>query len=61
MNSYEICESSTGQSLGVYQGDNEREAIEACCRDAGYESIAHAEAVLERPCTLVAYPAHQPE
>ena len=36
---YEVINPDSGQSLGVYDAENEEQAIEACVRDAGYRSV----------------------
>lgn len=41
-------------TYGTYEGATERDAIEACVRDAGYRSIEDFECQLEMPCLLEA-------
>lgn len=43
-----------GATMGDYEGETARDAIEACVRDAGYESIEQMEATLGRECELEA-------
>lgn len=54
MNHYEITNKATGFCLGVYEADSHLLAIEACVRDAGYESVADMEQRLGQPCELEA-------
>lgn len=42
---------------GVYEAASAELAIEACVRDAGYESVEDMECRLEAACILVAVPA----
>jgi len=56
MNNYEVSNTTSGHSFGVYEGATESDAIEACVIDAGYKSIAEMEARLNLPCELVAVP-----
>lgn len=51
---YEVTNPKSGHSFGIYEGATAREAIEACVKDAGYESIEDMEQRLERPCELTA-------
>ena len=51
---YEIHNPNSGQSLGVYEGATERAAIEACVKDAGYDSIEDMEQRLDSKCELAA-------
>ena len=52
MGTYEVF--SEHHWFGGYEADSEIEAIEACVRDAGYESIADMEKQLDQPCELMA-------
>ena len=54
MSQYEVSNTKSGHSFGVYEADSAREAIEACCRDAGYASKAEAEEVMGHESELVA-------
>jgi anti-sigma regulatory factor (Ser/Thr protein kinase) len=54
MTSYEIINTTSGHSFGVYEGATEQEAIEACVRDAGYKSTEDMQQQLGQPCELVA-------
>lgn len=47
----------TGITLGVYEADSAEAAIEACARDAGYESVLDMETRLGAPCELEAVEA----
>lgn len=51
---YEITNPKSGHSFGIYEGATEREAIEACVKDAGYASIEDMERRLEQTCELIA-------
>lgn len=48
MNHYRIENSANGHCFGVYAGDDERAALDACARDAGYRDHDHAQSVA--PC-----------
>ena len=52
MNSYEI--SANGTIFGIYEGETEQEARDACARDAGYQSEEEMSARLEAPSDLEA-------
>lgn len=54
MSQYEVSNPTSGQVLGVYAGATDREAIEACVKDAGYDSIEEMERSLGQPCELIA-------
>ena len=54
MNRYEVINPDCGINFGIYEAESEREAIEACFRDAGYDSIAEFENEFESKCELVA-------
>ena len=49
----------TGVALGVYEAATADAAIEACVRDAGYDSVADMEARLDQPCELEAREVEQ--
>jgi hypothetical protein len=51
---YEVSNPTSGQVLGVYEGATDRDAIDACVKDAGYDSIEDMERSLGQPCELVA-------
>jgi hypothetical protein len=48
MSKYEVFNQTSGHSFGVYEADSADEAIDACCRDAGYASKADAEQSTEQ-------------
>jgi len=54
MSKYEVSNSKSAHSFGVYEADSQEAAIEAACKDAGYESKADAEAVMGHESELVA-------
>ncbi|GEM_PF-1349102 len=54
MSKYEVSNSASGHSFGVVEADSTEAAIEAVCRDAGYDSKAAAEAAMGRDTELVA-------
>ena len=54
MSKYEISNRKSAHSFGVYEADSQEAAIEACCKDAGYDSKAHAEEVMGHESELVA-------
>lgn len=51
---YEV--SANGTALGIYVGDDEQEARDACARDAGYKSEADMVERLEQQSALIAKP-----
>lgn len=51
---YQISNSKTAHSLGIYVADSAEAAIEAACIDAGYDSKADAEAVMGHDSELSA-------
>lgn len=51
---YQVSNSKTAHSFGIYTADSAEAAIEAACIDAGYDSKADAEAVMGRDSELVA-------
>jgi hypothetical protein len=55
---YEVSNRASGQSLGVYEADSPEQAIEACCRDAGYASKADAEKAMGHDSELIATPTN---
>jgi hypothetical protein len=54
MNQYEVSNSKSAHSFGIYEAESAEAAIEAACRDAGYSSKAEAEAAMGRESELVA-------
>lgn len=54
MKTYEVSNVTSAHSFGAYQADTAAEAIEAACKDAGYESKAEAEAAMGRETELIA-------
>lgn len=46
--------SANGQVFGIYEGETEQDARNACAADAGYKSEADMVAQLEEPSELVA-------
>lgn len=54
MSKYEVSNNKSGHSFGVYEADSAEAAIEAACKDAGYDSKADAEAAMGRDSELVA-------
>jgi hypothetical protein len=57
MSKYEVSSSKSAYSFGVYEADSAEAAIEAACRDAGYDSKADAEAAMGREAELTAVEA----
>ena len=53
MSKYEVSNIKSAHSFGVYEADGPEAAIEACCKDAGYDSKADAEAAMGRGSELV--------
>jgi hypothetical protein len=51
---YQVFNPTSGQILGFYKAETERDAIEASVKDAGYDSIEDMERRLEQPCELQA-------
>jgi hypothetical protein len=49
---FEVFNPHSGHSFGTYEADTEVHAIEACVRDAGYESIEDMERRLGQECDL---------
>jgi len=45
---------ANGQTCGIYQAVNRQSALDACARDAGYQSEADMVAQLEQPSNLTA-------
>lgn len=54
MKSYEVSNSKSGHSFGIYEADSAEAAIEAACKDAGYDSKAQAEEAMGRESELIA-------
>ena len=54
MSKYEVSNTTSGHSFGVYEAASAEAAIEACVIDAGYKSVAQMEETLETECELVA-------
>ncbi len=54
MSQYEVSNIKSAHSFGVYEAESADAAIEAACKDAGYDSKAHAEEVMGRASELVA-------
>jgi hypothetical protein len=54
MSNFEVSNSTSAHCFGVYEADSPEAAIEAACKDAGYDSKAEAEAAMGRECELVA-------
>lgn len=52
MNQYRVF--ASGQELGIYEGDSEQGAKDACAKDAGYSNEAEMVARLEMPSDLIA-------
>lgn len=54
MSRYEVCNSQSAHSFGVYEADSPEAAIQACCKDAGYSSKEDAESVMGHDAELIA-------
>lgn len=54
MSKYEVSNIKSAHSFGVYEAESAEAAIEACCKDAGYESKEQAEEVMGHGSDLVA-------
>ncbi len=54
MNAYEVSNSKSTHSFGVYEAESAEAAIEAACKDAGYDSKAQAEEVMGHESELIA-------
>jgi hypothetical protein len=54
MSKYEVSNTKSAHSFGVYEAESAEAAIEAACNDAGYDSKADAEAAMGRESELVA-------
>lgn len=51
---YEVINAKSAHSFGTYQAESEEAAIEACCKDAGYESKEAAENAMGRDSEMIA-------
>jgi malonyl CoA-acyl carrier protein transacylase len=54
MSKYEVSNSQSGHSFGVYEAESAEAAILACCFEAGYASQEQAEEAMGRATELVA-------
>lgn len=54
MSQFEVSNAKSAHSFGVYEAETAEAAIEAACKDAGYESKTQAEEVMGRDSELVA-------
>lgn len=54
MAKYEVSNKISSFSFGVYEAESADEAVEAACRDAGYDSKAQAEEVMGHDSELIA-------
>lgn len=54
MTKYEVINAKSAHSFGIYEASTPEEAVEAACRDAGYDSKAQAEEVMGHASDLVA-------
>ena len=54
MSQYEVSNIKSAHSFGIYAAESAEAAIEAACKDAGYDSKADAEAAMGRDSELVA-------
>ena len=54
MTKFEVANAKSATSFGIYEADTADDAIEAACRDAGYDSKAHAEEVMGHESELIA-------
>jgi hypothetical protein len=54
MTKFEVANAKSATSFGVYEADTAEAAIEAACKDAGYDSKAHAEEVMGHESELMA-------
>ena len=52
LNVYEVFNPKSGHIFGVYEGATQRDAIEACVKDAGYSSIDDMEDSIGQGCEL---------
>jgi hypothetical protein len=51
---YEVSNVKSAHSFGIYEAESAEAAIEACCKDAGYDSKAQAEEVMGHDSELAA-------
>lgn len=63
MKKYEVINPKSGHSFGGYEAESADAAIEACCRDAGYASMAEAVKAMGHDSELIAteYLTDQPK
>ena len=54
MAKYEVSNIKSSFSFGVYEAESAEAAIEACCKDAGYDSKADAEDAMGHEAELIA-------
>jgi uncharacterized protein YegP (UPF0339 family) len=54
MSKFEVSNSKSGHSFGMYEADSPEAAIEAVCQDAGYTSKAAAEEAMGHESELIA-------
>ena len=54
MSKFEVSNAKSSTSFGIYEAHGAEQAIEAACRDAGYDSNGHAEEVMGHESDLVA-------
>jgi hypothetical protein len=57
MTNFQVSNSKSGISFGLYDANNPEAAIEMACKDAGYSSKDDAEDVMGHDCELIAVPA----
>lgn len=54
MPNFEVSNSQSATIIGVYEAASAADAVEAACRDAGYDSKAQAEEVMGHEAELIA-------
>ena len=54
MAQYEVSNSKSAHSFGIYEAESADAAIEAACKDAGYDSKAQLEDAMCRESELIA-------